>query len=64
PTVSVLAVVTNTPMTLGIDVKSSVLFFLSLFVIILSLRTGRTSILQGVALLIIFLVYIFMIITP
>jgi Ca2+:H+ antiporter len=64
PCVSIIAVVTGTPLALGIDVKSTVLFFLSLLVIILSLSTGKTTILQGIVLLIIFSVYIFMTINP
>jgi len=40
------------------------LFVLSLFVIILSLSTGKTTILQGIVLLLIFAVYIFTIIFP
>jgi Ca2+:H+ antiporter len=64
PTVSILAAVKDMPLTLGINSKSTVLFLLSLFVIILSLATGKTTILQGIVLLIIFLVYLFTIISP
>jgi Ca2+:H+ antiporter len=64
PTISIIAVFTGMPLTLGIDVKSTVLFLLSLLVIILSLSTGKTTILQGVVLLIIFSVYLFMIVSP
>jgi type IV secretory pathway ATPase VirB11/archaellum biosynthesis ATPase len=55
---------TGLPLSLGINAGSSMLFFLSLFVIILSLSTGKTTILQGIVLLIIFAVYIFVIIFP
>jgi Ca2+:H+ antiporter len=64
PTVAVIAVASGTQIGLGLDTTSTVLFFMSLLVIILSLSTGRTSILQGMVLLIIFVVYIFMTITP
>jgi Ca2+:H+ antiporter len=50
--------------TLGIDVKAMVLLVLTQFTIMLSLATGRTNILQGIVLLMIFLVYIFTIIVP
>jgi Ca2+:H+ antiporter len=62
--VAFVALYKGIPLTLGIDIKSTVLFLLSLFIILLSLRTGRTTILQGVVLLIIFAVYIFTTIVP
>jgi Ca2+:H+ antiporter len=49
---------------LGIGAEPMVLFLLSLFVVALSLSTGKTIILQGVVLLIIFAIYIFTIIFP
>lgn len=64
PTVSFVSLYTGLPLSLGISASSSVLFLLSLFVIILSLSTGKTTILQGVVLLLIFAIYIFAIIFP
>ncbi|KAA5543471.1 calcium:proton antiporter [Adhaeribacter rhizoryzae] len=64
PAVAVLSAFTGLTITLGIDVKSTVLLFLSLFTIIISLSTGRTNILQGVVLLVIFAVYLFTTIIP
>jgi Ca2+:H+ antiporter len=64
PTVSFVSLYTGLPLSLGISTGSMMLFLLSLFVIILSLSTGKTTILQGVVLLIIFAVYIFSIIFP
>jgi Ca2+:H+ antiporter len=64
PTVSFVSLYTGLPLSLGISAGSTVLFFLSLFVIILSLSTGKTTILQGVILLVIFGIYIFSIIFP
>ena len=64
PAVAFVALYKGIPLTLGIDTKSTVLFLLSLFIILLSLRTGRTTLLQGVVLLIIFAVYIFTTIVP
>lgn len=64
PTVSLLAVFMGIEITLGIDMKSTVLLLLSLFTIMLSLATGRTNLLQGVVLLMIFVVYFFITIIP
>lgn len=64
PTVSFVSIYSNLPLSLGISSGSTVLFLLSLFVIILSLSTGKTTILQGVVLLVIFGIYIFSIIFP
>jgi Ca2+:H+ antiporter len=64
PTVSFLSLYTNTPLRLGIDSKSSLLLMLSLFVVVMALRTGRTIILHGVVLLTVFVVYLFTTIVP
>jgi len=64
PAVAFVALYKGLPLSLGIDTKSTVLFLLSLFTILLSLRTGRTTLLQGVVLLVIFAVYIFTTIVP
>jgi Ca2+:H+ antiporter len=64
PAVAFVALYYGLPLTLGIDVKSMVLFILSLFVVSLSLRTGRTTSVQGVVLLVIFAVYLFTTIIP
>jgi Ca2+:H+ antiporter len=64
PTVSFLSLYTNTHLRLGIDSKSSLLLMLSLFVVVVALRTGRTIILHGVVLLTVFVVYLFTTIVP
>jgi Ca2+:H+ antiporter len=64
PAVSAVSIMTGMRITLGIDVKAMVLLVLTQFTIMLSLATGRTNILQGIVLLMIFLVYIFTIIVP
>jgi Ca2+:H+ antiporter len=64
PVVSIYAVLTDTPISLGIDPKDMVLLFLTLLIVTLALKTGRTTILQGIILLVIFLVYLFTIIVP
>lgn len=64
PAVAIVSMVTGMTITLGIDMKSTVLLLLSQFTIMLSLATGRTNILQGVVLLVIFAVYLFTIVAP
>lgn len=64
PAVAAVALITGMTITLGIDMKATVLLLLSLFTIMLSLATGKTNMLQGVVLLVIFATYLFTIISP
>lgn len=64
PAVALVSVLTGFSVTLGIDTKSTLLLILSLFTIMLSFGTGRTNVLQGVVLLVIFAVYLFTTIVP
>lgn len=64
PAVAMVSILFGLPLTLGIDIKSTVLFVLSLFIISLSLRTGKTTTLQGLVLLVIFSIYLFTTIVP
>jgi Ca2+:H+ antiporter len=64
PAVAIVSVFGRFPITLGIDTKSTLLLILSLFTIMLSFGTGRTTILQGVVLLVIFAVYLFTTVVP
>jgi Ca2+:H+ antiporter len=64
PAVSVLSLWMHSRLILGIDAKSMILLLLSLLVTMLVLRTGRTIILHGVALLVIFAIYLFTIVVP
>ncbi|GAB3416254.1 calcium:cation antiporter [Niabella aquatica] len=64
PAVAVVSITTGMKITLGIDMKAMVLLVLAQFTIMLSLATGRTNILQGIVLLMIFAVYIFLTIAP
>ncbi|RMH91090.1 ionic transporter y4hA [Lysobacter pythonis] len=43
PTVAIVALVMDWPLTLGLDAKSSILLFLTLFITSISLRTGKTN---------------------
>jgi Ca2+:H+ antiporter len=64
PAVAIVSIATGLTLTLGIDLKATVLLVLSLFVTGLSLGTGRTTVLQGAVLLVIFATYLFMTIAP
>ena len=64
PAVALVSIFFNLDLTLGIDVKSTVLFILSLFILSLSLRTVKTTMIQGVVLLVVFSVYLFITIVP
>jgi Ca2+:H+ antiporter len=64
PVVAIISIYTGIPLSLGIDIKSTVLFVLTLLVIILSLSTGKTTGVEGVVLLVILAVYIFTIVVP
>ncbi len=64
PAVAMVSLATGLTLTLGIDLKSTVLLVLSLFVAGLALGTGRTTVLQGAVLLMIFATYLFTTIVP
>lgn len=64
PTVAVLSVMMGWPLALGVDAKSTVLLVLSLFVVSISLRTGRTTMLPGVVHLVMFAAYLFLSFVP
>jgi Ca2+:H+ antiporter len=64
PAVAIVSFTTGWTVELGLDIKSTVLLLLSLFIATLSLSTGRTTVLQGVVHLVIFAVYLFTTIVP
>jgi Ca2+:H+ antiporter len=64
PIVSFYAIITGIQLTLGIGPVFTILFLLSLIITVLSLSTGKTTILQGIILLLVFFVYLFTIIFP
>ena len=64
PAVAIVSLSTGLTLTLGIDLKATVLLVLSLFVTGLALGTGRTTVLQGAVLLVIFATYLFTTIVP
>jgi Ca2+:H+ antiporter len=64
PVVAMVALSTGRPLALGIDAPSMVVFLLTLFVLMLSLIKGRTNILQGLVLMLLFIVYLFVTLFP
>jgi Ca2+:H+ antiporter len=64
PAVALTSLILGLTLTLGVDSKSTVLLLLSFFVSALSLSTGRTTVLQGTVLLVLFAVYLFITIVP
>ena len=64
PTVAILAITMGWKLELGLDLKSTVLLVLSLFVVSISLRTGRTTVLPGIVHLTLFAAYLFLSFVP
>lgn len=64
PIVAIVSIIFSHPIALGIDQVSTVLFVLALFIITLAFSTGKTSIMHGIVLLVIFMTYIFMSVFP
>ena len=64
PAVAVASIFGGLTITMGIDTKSTVLLILALLTIMLSFGTGRTNILQGIVLLVIFATYLFTTVVP
>lgn len=59
PAVAVVSITNGWTLQLGIDARASVLLLLSFVVAMISLATGRSTVLQGVIHLVIFAVYLF-----
>lgn len=64
PAVAIYSLFSGGTLTLGLAPKESVLLALAVLVTSLSLNTGRTTVLQGMVHLVIFLVFIFTAIVP
>ncbi len=64
PSVAAVSIVVHQPITLGLDQKDQVLLALTLFISVITLGTGRTTVLQGVIHLAIFAVFLFFAIVP
>lgn len=64
PAVAAVSIVFGMPITLGIDMSSTVLLLLSMITIMFSLATGKTNVQQGIVLLVIFASYLFYTVVP
>ena len=64
PAVAGISLALSKPLTLGLSPKEEVLLALTLVVSILSLGTGRTTVLQGIVHLILFAVFLFLAVVP
>jgi len=64
PAVALFSLLTDTKILLGIGTGSTVLLFLSIFTVMLSLVTGKTNLLYGIVLLVLFATYLFTTIVP
>jgi len=64
PTVAVVSVIIDQPLELGLGPKDQVLLALTLLVGVITLGTGRTTVLQGIVHLVIFAVFLFFAVLP
>jgi Ca2+:H+ antiporter len=64
PCVALVSRITNMNIILGLDIKSIILLTLSVFIVLLSLASGRTNVVYGAVLLVNLIAFIFMIIHP
>ena len=64
PAVAALSIVTQQPIELGLGAKDEVLLMLTLLLGVITLGTGRTTVLQGVVHLILFAVFLFFAVIP
>jgi Ca2+:H+ antiporter len=64
PAVAGVSILLGKSLTLGLDPEKQVLLVLTLIVSILTLGTGRTTVLQGIVHLVLFAVFLFLAIVP
>ena len=64
PAVAIVSIVLERPLTLGLDQKEEVLLGLTLLVGVITLGTGRTTVLQGIVHLAIFAAFLFFAVVP
>jgi Ca2+:H+ antiporter len=64
PAVAVVSIVLHQPLELGLGEKDLVLLALTLLVGVITLGTGRTTVLQGIVHLVIFAVFLFFAVVP
>lgn len=64
PAVAALSIALQRPLELGLSAKEQVLLFLTLLVGVITLGTGRTTVLQGIVHLVIFAAFLFFAVVP
>jgi len=64
PAVAAASLMLKTPLTLGLDAKGEILLSLTLLLLVITLGTARTTVLQGLVHLVIFSVFLFVSIVP
>lgn len=64
PAVAVVSILLHLPLSLGLTPKDMVLLFLTLLVSVITLGTGRTSVLQGIVHLVILAAFLFLAVVP
>lgn len=64
PAVAAASIVLRQPLELGLDGKDQVLLALTLLLCVITLGTGRTTVLQGVVHLVVFAVFLFFAVVP
>ena len=64
PTVALVSIVIGQPLELGLGDKDRVLLALTLIISVITLGTGRTTVLQGIVHLVIFAVFLFFAVVP
>ena len=64
PAVAIVSIVLGTPLTLGLESKDEVLLALTLLVSVMTLGTGRTTVLQGAVHLVILAAFLYLAIEP
>jgi Ca2+:H+ antiporter len=64
PAVAGVSILLGNPLTLGLSAKEELLLALTLIVSLLTIGTGRTTVLQGIVHLVIFAVFLFLAVVP
>jgi len=64
PAVTAVSILLDEPLTLGLSAKEQLLLALTLIVSLLTVGTGRTTVLQGIVHLVIFAVFLFLAVVP
>jgi Ca2+:H+ antiporter len=64
PAVATVSMLLNRPLTLGLDAKEELLLAVTLLICLLTIGTGRTTVLQGIVHLVLFAVFLFFAAVP